>query len=243
MATIALARRRRWAPEHIFYTGIAASMLVAVFIGFAPSWFLVPFNGRPAHVLSPTPLVHLHGAVFSAWMLLFVTQTALAGAGRTDIHRRLGMLGLPLVIAMIVIGTLTGLHGVARASGPPIVPPLSWAAIPLFAVPGFGGLILAALWKRRAPQTHKRLMVLAMVPMMGAAFGRMPWFAGLSGIVLVPALYIVLVALWDMATIRRIHRATLWGGLYALAAMVLPILVWQTEAWLGFARWAAALVA
>ncbi|SNS38699.1 hypothetical protein SAMN06295912_105168 [Sphingomonas laterariae] len=237
-----VASGRGIAPERLFYSGAAWSMLAAVLIGFAPSWFLVPFNGLPAHIVPPTPLVHLHGAVFSAWMLLFVTQTSLVAAGRTDIHRRLGLIGLPLVLAMIVIGTITGLAGIARASGPPVVPPPSWAAIPLFSVPGFGGLILAALWKRRVPQSHKRLMLLAMVPMMGAAFGRMPWFGGLSGIVLIPSLYVVALALWDMATLRRLHRATIWGGLFAFGAVMIPVLVWQTPAWIAFANWAAALI-
>ncbi|WP_380875609.1 hypothetical protein ACFB49_05300 [Sphingomonas sp. DBB INV C78] len=241
MASQAIAARRL-APEQIFYTGLAASMLAAVTIAFAPTYYLVPVNGRPDFIVPPTPLVHAHGAVFTGWILLFMAQTSLVAAGRPDIHRKLGLVGLPIVISMIVLGTLAGLHGVTRASGPPIVPPPSWAAIPLFSVLGFGGLILAALWNRRIPQTHKRLMVMAMVAMMGAAFGRMPWFAGLFGIVAMPCIYIAALALWDMATLRRIHPATLWGGLYAFAAISVPVLVWQTDAWLAFIHWATALV-
>lgn len=241
MATRAGARR---SPERIFYTGMAATMLLAVFIGFAPSYYLVMVPGVARPIPSPmTPLVHVHGLLFTAWILLFMLQAGLVNIGRTDVHRRLGIVGGVLAVGLVVVGTLAALNGVARASGPPIVPPLSWLAIPLLAVPGYGGLIAAALWKRRSPQTHKRLMVLAMVAMLGAAFGRMPWFPGLIGIVVMPGLFIVALLAWDMRTRGRPHSATLWGGLVALVSLVGPILIWQTDAWLAFARMVASLVA
>ena len=40
-----------------------------------------------------TPLVHAHGALFSAWVLLFIMQTALVAQHRVAVHRRLGIAG------------------------------------------------------------------------------------------------------------------------------------------------------
>lgn len=243
MATVAGARARR-SSERIFYTGMAAAMLLAVFIGFAPSYYLVavPAVARPT-ALPITPLVHLHGLLFTAWVLLFMAQVSLVNAGRTDIHRRMGVAGAVLAVGLVVVGTLAALNGVARASGPPIVPPLSWLAVPLLAVPGYGGLIAAALWKRRSPQTHKRLMILSMVAMLGAAFGRMTWFQGLVGLVVMPSLFIVALLAWDMVSRGRPHPATLWGGAVALVSVAGPIFIWQTDAWLAFARFVSSLVA
>lgn len=242
MATVAAGARR--SSERIFYTGAAAAMLLAVFIGFAPSYYLasVPGIARPTPN-AMTPLVHLHGLAFSAWILMFMVQTSLIATGRVDLHRSLGAVGFVLAPLVIVLGTLAALYGVHRASGPPIVPPLSWLAVPLLSVPAFGGLFVAALHNRRNAQRHKRLMYLGIVAMLGAAFGRMPWFPGLFGLIGMPSLFIVALLAWDMRSRGRPHPATVWGGAVALAGIVLPIFVWQTPAWLAFARWASSLVA
>src|SRR2546430_6276618 len=44
-----------------------------------------------SHAPLPSLTIHLHGAAFSCWILLLVTQTSLVSAGRVDIHRRLGV--------------------------------------------------------------------------------------------------------------------------------------------------------
>ena len=72
---IVAARARR---ARLFYPGLALAMLAVVFVGFAPSYYLKGAIGS-----RPLPLLfHVHGAAFTAWMLLLVTQAALvASAG------------------------------------------------------------------------------------------------------------------------------------------------------------------
>jgi hypothetical protein len=77
------AKRRR---ERLFYTGMAAAFLLVVFAGFARTYYLRPYFGAPLL----TPLLRLHGLVFSAWIVLLLAQTALVAAKRTPLHRRLG---------------------------------------------------------------------------------------------------------------------------------------------------------
>ena len=144
MATIA-ARRPDLSAERRFYFFMGLAIVLTIFAGFAPSFYLRGVVAVEVPLLSMTPIVHLHGLVFSAWVLLFMAQVSLVSAGRPDLHRKLGLLGFVMLAAMIVVGTLAALHGVARASGPPFVPPLSWLAVPLLDVPVFGGMIGAAL--------------------------------------------------------------------------------------------------
>lgn len=40
-----------------------------------------------------TLLVHLHAALFSTWVLLFIAQTTLVAQGRIAVHWRLGVAG------------------------------------------------------------------------------------------------------------------------------------------------------
>ncbi|AHE53094.1 hypothetical protein [Sphingomonas sanxanigenens] len=241
MASLAPSRPRLSA-ERKFYLGMGFAMLILIFIGFGPSYYFVPVAPRPPMV-PMSPLVHLHGAVFSLWVLLLMAQIGLVSADRRDIHMKLGVLGLPMALAMMVLGTITALHGVHRASGPPMIDPLSWLAMPLWSVPAFGGLLIAGLWRRRDRQAHKRFMMLAMFSMLQAAAGRMPAFAGLSGLLLVPGLFIVAQMVWDRVSLGRIHYAT-WIALVVFPlSTLIPIFTWRTEAWLTFARWASGLVA
>src|SRR6266540_6354206 len=81
-----------------FFTGMAIAAALTVFIGFAPTYYLSgTFGGRPL-----TTLVHIHGAIATAWILLFLTQTSLIAATRTDLHRRLGVAGALLAVLLLV---------------------------------------------------------------------------------------------------------------------------------------------
>ena len=74
--------------DRIFFTAMALASALAVFLGFAPTYFL-----RVATLPPLTPLYHVHGALFMTWIVLFVAQTALVAGRRTDLHRSLGVAG------------------------------------------------------------------------------------------------------------------------------------------------------
>ncbi len=245
MATLA-PQRPAASADRWFFTSMALLMLALVFIAFAPSYYLSGIVASPPGLKPPTPLVHVHAFLFSAWMLLFVLQTQLVAWRRTDLHRTLGAIGFVMLPAMIVIGTLSALHGVHRASGPPMIPPLTFLAIPLFDIPVFALLIGGALAYRRTPQTHKRLMFIAMVVMMSPAVGRIPLpppFVGPVAIFVLPDLFLLALVFLDLMTLGRVHRATFWGGLLLVGSQLLRVFIWETEGWLAFARWASGLVA
>jgi hypothetical protein len=235
------ARRPSPGSERRFFVGITAAMIVAILAGFAPTWFLRPWLYKPV-MLPFTPLVWLHGLLFTGWALLFMTQVGLVSTNRLGVHRRLGVLGVVFAVAMAVVGTLAALYGVHRASGPPGIPPLSFVAVPLATVPAFAGLILTGLRYRRRPDVHKRLMLLAMIVFLPPAFGRMTFLPGPVGTLVIPTLFILALAAWDIRSRGRVQTATIWGGLAAFLAFLLPLLVWHTQSWLAFARWASGLV-
>ena len=72
---LAVARGRRR-----FYVGLALAIAITVFAGFAPTYYL-----RTYYTSTPLAgLVHLHGVVFTGWVLLFLAQSTLVAAGRTN---------------------------------------------------------------------------------------------------------------------------------------------------------------
>jgi hypothetical protein len=230
--------------ERRFYLGMGLATLAVVVIGFTPSFYLRGIVPAYEPFLPITPLVTLHGSLFSAWILFFMSQVSLVSAGRLDLHRRLGVVGGLLAGAMIFVGILTALHGAIRHSGPPVVPPPSWLAVPLFDIALFTGMVSAALYNRAKPQTHKRLMLLTTTGLVSAAVGRLPIFIVPIPVVILIAQGLLLTPLivWDLKTRGHVHPATIGGGGAIFGSWLLRIAIWQTAPWLAFAAWATSLV-
>lgn len=227
------------AAERRFYGAMGVVILLLVIAGFAPSYFLRGWidAGRPLPEMSP--LIHLHAAVFSAWIGLFIAQIALISSRRHALHRRLGGVMIALAAAMVVVGVLVAVAQVARGSGPPGIPPLAWLAVPLFDLATFAGLVGAGYLLRRDAQTHKRLMLLATILMLQPAIGRMPWPQALGGELgtLMAFLMVLPLIAWDLARRGRPHRATMIGVAVLAAEQLLRIALWRTEEWQAVAGW------
>ena len=86
--------------DHRFFTAMAVLCTALVLVGFAPTYYLRGLTSQPPL----PPLVHLHGAVSTGWILLFLTQTSLVAANRRDVHRRLGIAGAVWAAVVLVIG-------------------------------------------------------------------------------------------------------------------------------------------
>jgi hypothetical protein len=135
-----------------FFTGMAVAVAVSVFAGFAPTHYLKSLYGTPAL----SPLFHFHGMLFTAWILLFLTQTTLIAVKRTDLHRRLGIVGGLLAVAMLVVGTAVAVASAKRGPQTPLPGfplPLELLTTPLGALSSFAALVAAGLYKRRKRDT------------------------------------------------------------------------------------------
>jgi len=146
-----IAGRRR---ERFFYIGIAIVIVGVVFGGFARTYFLRPyFTSQPL-----MPLLHLHGIVFTSWLVLYLTQTLLVAAKRTDIHRRLGIAGAVIAVLMVLIGTITAIIRAQQGATPTEgLSPLVFLVIPLADMLVFAILIGAGFYFRRQPDVHKKV--------------------------------------------------------------------------------------
>ena len=234
VSTAAVTARRR---TRRFYVGMAIAIAVTVFAGFSRTYFLKAYYGTP----ELSRLLHLHGLVFTTWVLFFLAQTTLVAAGKTYIHRRMGVAGAVLAALVLVLGTTTAILRVKGGAAPiPGVSPLSFLAIPLFDMLVFGILVGAALYFRRRLEAHKRLMTLGMIALTSAPIARLHFpmlppgpltFFGLTD------LFILALLIYDLATRRGVHPATIWGGLLIVASQPLRLMVSGTPAWLAFAGW------
>src|SRR5947209_5777649 len=197
-----------------FYVGMALAMLVTVLVGFARSFFLRPLF--PDYHTPSESIFYVHGAAFTAWIVLLVAQTAIVAGGRIALHRRIGPFGIALAAAMVVLGGWGALIAARRPSGftDVPIPPLQFLVVPFFDLILFSSFVTLAALLRRNAETHKRLMLLATINLITAAIARWPgiFSAGPLAFFGLTDLFIVAIGVWDFRTRGRLHPATLWGG-------------------------------
>jgi hypothetical protein len=221
--------------ERVFYSGMALLMCVCVFIGFSPTYFQAGMMRAPL----PSPIVHIHGAVFTLWMLLFVVQVAFISTRHVKWHRSFGIIAFCLPPIMVVFGVIAAIGALHRGVQ---IGPLDSAvslAIPLIGIVAFTIIIYASWRARRRPDAHKRLILIATIGLVGAAFGRFPWSRiGLppaAGAVTGIGTLLLLLIVYELVTIRRVHRSTMWAAPLTFAAVALAVPIGMTPAWHVFA--------
>lgn len=238
-------RVRTW-----FFVWLAIAAAFAVFLGFSRTYYLKS--------LFPTPsfpsLFHLHGALFTGWMVLLVVQASLVASGKSALHRRVGWIGMSLVMPMLVTGCLAAIAAargqapisaaVARGEMAMVglrLPPLEAMIIPLATMLLFGVFAGAGLAYRRRPDVHKRLMMLATIAMLPAALGRAAiTLLGVANPALffgATSLFILAIAIYDRRSRGRVHPVTLWGGLGLLLSFPGRLALGKTDLWLNVAAW------
>jgi hypothetical protein len=234
--------RRVGSRDRLFYGSVAVSMALMAIVGFAPTFYLRLFSGGPMATFGSgrpfTPLIYIHGVLFTAWVALFIAQTALISARRVAVHRRVGVGGAVLAAAMIAVATMTALAGAKRGSGPAGIPPLVFLAIPLFDMVMFTTFITAALALRRHKEAHKRLMLLAYVSIIAAPAARLPGVLPLGPLAFYGIAFAFLAAgiVYDLVSRRFVHPAYVWGGALLVASVPLRLAISGTARWTAIAQ-------
>lgn len=231
----ALSARLRDRRFYLFVTILAAAL---VFAGFARTFYL---NGFFAKLTLP-PLFILHGAVFSSWPVILVTQAFLVSAKKIHIHKRLGYASMIIVAAMFALGWTMSVQAAQRGFTPPGGPdPLAFLAFQLFGLFAFAALIAAAYLLRNRPEAHKRLMVGATILLLTPAVARI-FFLFTTRAVLPKTLAVQLVLLlgcmvYDGFARKRVHMAWIWSTVAFLLFVFGAIFGGTTRAWLAIAHW------
>ena len=230
--------RRRLSFEHRFFLTVALIFPVIVVAGYAPTYYFKPlFNTPPL----PSLLVHVHALVMTTWVLLYVVQTVLVSARRVKLHMTLGLFSIGLAGAVIVVGAMTAIAMLARGASVPGIPPAQFFVIPAVDLIVFPIIYGAAIYLRKRPADHKRLMLLTSVYFFGPAVARFPfafvqqlgplWFFG------VPSLCAVVLLAIDTYRNGKLNRAFAAGTALMIASVPIRMALAQTAAWERFTTW------
>ena len=204
---------------------------------------LIPFGPEVVRIASGSfPLVwvlHLHGALMTSWLLLFVVQAQLASTRKIALHRTVGAFGIALgylVWASMVVVELRGM----------VVYPIRDLSDYDYLLPGiylyllFPIFLTAAAYLRKSPDWHKRLMLFTVFLALQAAVQRIHWLPFDAPAYWKPALYLdacLLIPLlsFDIHSTKRLHPATISGTALLLAVQTAISLTWGTSGWRIFA--------
>ena len=213
-------------PLQRYFTIAAIAVTPIVIAGFAPLYTLRLLHHDPLLTLR----VQAHGLVMASWIALFLVQTQLIARGHPDLHRKLGVFAVPLVVAILAISIPVLMNAATRqahgAHGAPFF-------LRLVAFDGVNLLLFACLaaWavavRCRRSDYHRRLMLLATLSLLGPAFGRLTSYAnGMSGDNDLAVLLLMLgclgvAAAFDIVGLRRLHPAWILGALPLAAADLL----------------------
>lgn len=230
--TIQAARSR----DHRFFLAMAILAAVWVFVGYSQTYYLKPWVASPELVT----LIHIHAAVFTTYLLLYVLQTALVSVHRTALHMTLGWASVVLIPIMVTLGTAAVLWSAKQ--GHKIVWPNIEVAAAVNLGDGytFAALATVAIFMRKKPETHKRIMLMSLYgglipPAIERThlhnFGPIPIFGAVFAFLLAGPVY-------DLITYRRTHPAYPWSLLF-IGVFFIPtrIAIGSTQTWHHFVDW------
>ena len=230
----------RGTSDRRLYTGIALGTALITLIGFSQTYYLKVLFRTPQLRL----LLHIHGLVMTAWLVLFFVQVRLIATHRTDLHRRLGVFGAVLAGLVLVVGTTVALsqgHIHLIQNDASLEPPLSFLPVPLGILLLFATFVTAAILLRRRADYHKRLMALSCLSILPPGIDRLPLHFienadRLTLFGLNDACIVICIAC-DAFKNRRIHPIWIWGSAIFLGLQILTLLVRNNPAWLRIAGW------
>lgn len=226
MATkqIPLPRKSKHSPllEKYFYFSMSLLIAVVVIYGFSHT-----VNANLIHANPPRPwILWAHGFVFSGWLVFFIFQSALIRTHNVKIHRRTGWFGAGLGAVIPVLGISTAIvmdkfkfTQLHHAGTKVFFSVQLWDMI-AFTIPFW----LAVYWRRK-PEYHRRLVLVATCALTSAGFGRFPWlshywfFAGVDALILLGVAH-------DLIVTRRIHVVYRYALPVFIAAQIFVVQIW-----------------
>jgi hypothetical protein len=187
--------------QDYFYFAMSLLMATIVVIGFSRT-----VNQNLFHAAVPRPfLLWIHAGAFSSWICFYIFQSALVRSHNVKLHRQVGWVGAGLGTLMVPLGfTIAIIMGRFDSRQLHQYDP-TFLSIPFYDMIAFGTLFSLAIYWRRKPELHRRLLFIATCCLLDAAFGRFDFI--FYHYLFFPCLDLVMLlgVIRDLVINRRVH--------------------------------------
>ncbi|MDB5239595.1 MAG: hypothetical protein JWP57_220, partial [Spirosoma sp.] len=212
-------------PHRVRYFFVAMAVLfpIITFLGFFPSLQDLNAGSMKVHWLT-----HVHSAIMTSWIVVFLAQAILAAKGNLKFHRRLGLVSVVLGVLVCLAMVTTSVHFLIANHPPERSFLFDLVLIEIYEIASFGLFFTWGIQVRtKDPSSHKRLLMLATFVLLTAAVDRIHWLPSLGmehpsitfvylDMLLIPLFF------YDFFTFRRIHRTT-WIGSAVIIMLQLSV--------------------
>lgn len=191
-----------------YFVTLAVFYIIVAAIGFTPS-YQAHFAGE-FHIY---PVAHIHGALMTIFLLLFLAQTIFIASGNIALHRKCGKASF-FVAILVWISMLLATQRPLVAEVLPVDHFLyDVLLVQLILIILFPIFFIWGITVRRKPEIHKRVMCFLFLLILQVSIDRMRWLPSFN----LPKhfgsdVYVYLLTLpllvFDLTTIGRIHKTT-----------------------------------
>jgi len=234
-----------------FYWWAAIACASVAIGGFMGTYWLQ----LPARTFRGPALLHVHGALCTAWVVFLISQSSLVTRGKVRSHRDWGLFGIALASVLTVVALSVAITAmnvrIAAGYGDPA---RSFLIVPLSAIGLFAGFTAAAIANVKRPEWHRRFMIVGTVCLIQAALARVFFLIATGGgpgmrpgvlppppvgVAAVPALLLELIIvagmIRDWRVLGRVHPAWIIGAVVITSLELVRGPISASHAWLGFA--------
>jgi len=149
------------------------SLLIAVIVAYG---FSHTIDRNLIHPAIPRPFIlYIHAAVFTGWLGFYILQSSLVRTRNVHVHRAIGWFGLVMGGLMPILGVATAIS-MSRFDTVQLhqTDAELTLIIPFFDMLAFASTFALAMYWRKRPEYHRRLILIACCALTAAAFGRFP---------------------------------------------------------------------
>jgi hypothetical protein len=227
LATRSAVTTKSWYQTFLsryFYFSMSLVLAGLVVWGFSRTVDANLFHAKPPRPL----LLWVHGAAFSTWIIFFIVQSGLVRVRKVSVHRTLGWFGVGLASLMVVLGFTIA---VIMARFDTVVLQQkdadAFLSIPFFDMIAFGVLMALAIYWRKKPDYHRRLIFIASCELMDAAVGRFDFIFNHN--LFYPTLDLLILAgmARDLIVDGRINKVYLYALPVMAVGQALAIYMWR----------------
>lgn len=209
--------------DKYFYFAMSLLFAAIVVWGFSHS-----INANLFNPAIPRPfLLWIHGAAFSGWVVFYIFQSALVRARNVKWHRFFGWFGVGLAAVMVVLGFTIAVIMNRFDALQLHQPDPAFLSVPFGDMAAFTVCAGLAIYWRKKPELHRRLLFMASCALLDAPFGRIDYLFNHSLFYICLDAVLLLGVVRDLLVNRRIHTVYRVGLPLMMVYQLFIVYLWR----------------